>query len=59
VDTDSPRQLLPEDAEQPAAAVVTASEPDYPISFYSALCAKFTFLLALNAAELLSLVQKK
>jgi hypothetical protein len=51
VDTGSPRQLLPEDAEQPAAAVVTASEPDYPISFYSALCAKFTFLLALNAAE--------
>jgi hypothetical protein len=45
---------------QPAATVVTAvvvvpvSEPDYPLSPYSALYAKFTSLLALNAAELLS-----
>jgi hypothetical protein len=66
VDTDSlHQQLLPEDVGQPAATVVTAavavpvSEPDYPLDPYSALCAKFTSLLALNAAELLSFVQKR
>jgi hypothetical protein len=50
---------------QPAATVVTAavavpvSEPDYPLNPYSALCAKFISLLALSAAELLSLLYKK
>jgi hypothetical protein len=42
-----------------AAVVVPVSEPDHPLKPCLALCAKLTSLLAFNAAELLSFVQKK
>jgi hypothetical protein len=42
-----------------AAVVVPVSEPDHPLKSCLVLCAKLTSLLALNAAELLSFVQKR